>query len=161
MKEVWVETGNNKKRTSIVAISNTGLLRTKDGSIRESKYREMLWLNGEYVRIYHFIAEHFIPKTQEDLELGRNVIDHITHNPVDMNINDVRNLRWCTIKENNNFSEARKHLSEGHTGLKYEPRSDFGKKFYEHYGLHCSDNDKLYHKEKRFYYKHNYKCSWE
>lgn len=23
-----------------------------------------------------------------------------------MNINDVRNLRWCTTKENNNFEEA-------------------------------------------------------
>ena len=82
MKEIWIETGNNRKRNAIVAISNTGLLRTKDGTIRESKYREVFRLNGELCRVYQFIANNFIPKTEEDLRLGRNTIDHITHNPV-------------------------------------------------------------------------------
>lgn len=159
MKEIWIETGNNKRCDSIVAISNTGLLRTKDGAIRESKYREAIRLNGKLCRVYEFIAEHFIPKTQEDLDLGRYEIDHKTHSPEGMNINDVRNLRWCTHEENMRFEEVRKHISESCTGLRYT-RSEFGKKFYEHYGLHCSDDNKLYTKEKSYFYRHN-KCSWE
>lgn len=159
MKEIWIETGNNKRYNSIVAISNTGLLRTKDGQIRESKFREVIRLNGKLHRVHQIIAEHFIPKTQEDLDLGRNIIDHKTHEPDGMNINDVRNLRWCTNKENSNFDEARKHFSEGHTGLRY-PRNEFGRKFYEHYGFFSTDNRKLFNKEKEYYIQHN-KCSWE
>ena len=30
-----------------------------------------------------------------------------------MNINDVRNLRWCTPKENNNFEEALNNKRDG------------------------------------------------
>lgn len=159
MKEIWVETGNNKQYNSVVAISNTGLLKTKDGKVRESKIRDVIIYKGEYCRIHRFIAQHFIPKTEKDIRLGRNVVDHITHNPVGMNINDVRNLRWCTNKENSNFDEARRHFSEGHTGLRY-PRNEFGRKFYEHYGFFSTDNRKLFNKEKDYYKQHK-KCSWE
>ena len=161
MKEIWVETGNNKQYNSIVAISNTGLLKTKSGEIRESKYREQITLNGKKYRVHQFIAKHFIPKTEEDIRLNRDTVDHITHNPVGLNINDVRNMRWCTQKENSGFEEARRHRSESLKGKKLEPRSEFGKKFLEHYGLHCIDDEKLYNKEKRYYYSHNHKCSWE
>jgi hypothetical protein len=162
MKEIWIETGNvNNYNKTIVAVSNKGRIRTKDGEVRDSKYREQVTINGGQIRIYVFIANKFIQKTDEDIKLGRNTIDHITHNPTDMSINDVRNLRWCTQEENMGFEEAIKHNSESHIGLKYEPRSNFGKKFYEHYGLHCSDDNKLYDKEKSFYYRHNKRCSWE
>ena len=159
MTEIWVETGNNKQYNSIVAISNTGLLKTKSGEIRESKIRDEIRLNGKLCRIHRFIAEHFIPKTEEDMLLGRTIVDHITHYPKGININDVRNLRWCTNKENSNFEEARKHFSEGHTGLRY-PRNEFGRKFYEHYGFFSTDNRKLFNKEKEYYKQHK-KCSWE
>ena len=161
MTEIWVETGNNKQYNSIVAISNTGLLKTKSGEIRESKYREHITFNGKKCRVYQFIAKHFIPKTEEDIKLNRNCIDHITHNPVGMNINDVRNMRWCTNKENSGFEEARRHRSESLKGKKLEPRSEFGRKFLEHYGLHSNDDVILYMKEKSFYHRHNKKCSWE
>ena len=160
MKEIWVETGNNKQYNSVVAISNTGLLKTKSGEIRESKYRETITLNGKKRRVHQFIAQHFIPKTEEDIRLNRNCIDHITHNPVGLNINDVRNMRWCTQKENSGFEEARRHRSESLKGKKLEPRSEFGRKFLEHYGLHYNDDAILYMKEKSFYYR-NKKCSWE
>lgn len=158
MNEIWIETGNNKQYNSIVAISNTGLLKTKTGEIRESKCRQTVRINGKSVKIYQFIAQHFIPKTKEDLDLGRNIIDHKTHSPDNMNINDVRNLRWCTHKENSNFEEARNHMSKTHVVLR--PRSEFGRKFYEHYGFLSTYNWKLYKKEEYYYKQHN-KCSWE
>lgn len=160
MKEIWIETGNvSNYNKTIVAVSNKGRILTKEGEVRDSKYREQVTINGEQIRIYVFIANNFIPKTEEDIKLGRNVIDHKTHEPDRMNINDVRNLRWCTNKENSNFDEARKHFSEGHTGLRY-PRTEFGRKFYEHYGFFSSDNKKLFIKEQEYYKQHN-KCSWE
>lgn len=161
MKEIWVETGNNKQYNSIVAISNTGLLKIKSGEIRESKLRDVIIYNGKYCRVHQFIAEHFIPKTEEDINLGRNIVDHITHNPVGINVNDVRNLRWCTSKENSNFDEAVRNRIESHKGLKLKPRSEFGRKFFEHYGLHSKEDIALYSKECSFYHKHNKKCSWE
>lgn len=161
MTEIWVETGNNKQYNSIVAISNTGLLKTKSGEIRESKIREDIIYKGKHSRIHRVIAQHFIPKTEEDIRLNRNIVDHITHNPVGMNINDVRNLRWCTRKENNGFPEARENQRKAQLGSKHEHRSEFGKKFYEHYGLHFSDDIKLYYRELVYYNRHNNKCRWE
>ena len=162
MKEIWVETGNvNNNNKTIVAISNIGRVRTKDGEIRVSKIREGMLYKGKYSRIHRVIAQHFIPKTEDDIRLNRDTVDHITHNPVGLNINDVRNMRWCTQKENSGFEEARRHRSESLKGKKLEPRSEFGKKFLEHYGLHCIDDEKLYSREKRYYYSHNHKCSWE
>jgi hypothetical protein len=43
---------------------------------------------------------------------------------------------------------------------KISPRSDFSKKFFEHYHLTCSQNPKLYDREKHWFYSHG-KCSWE
>ena len=164
MTEIWVETGNtSRQNNTIVAISNKGRIRTKDGEIRVSKRVEKVTQDGERTLIHRLIAKHFIPKTEEDIRLNRNCIDHITHNPVGMNINDVRNLRWCTRKENNGFPEARENKRKaqlGKSGSRYHPRSDFSKKFYEHYGLHYSDDKKLYCKERQ-YYRRNKKCSWE
>jgi hypothetical protein len=49
----------------------------------------------------------------------QNQIDHITHNPTEYNVNDVRNLRWCTQAENLNFDEARKNMSQSKSGNKH------------------------------------------
>ena len=161
MTEIWVETGNtSRQNNTIVAISNKGRIRTKDGKVRVSKRVEKVTQDGERTLIHRLIAKHFIPKTEEDIKLNRNCIDHITHNPVGININDVRNLRWCTQKENNGFHEARENKRKAQLGSKQEPRSEFGKKFYEHYGLHFSDDIKLYYRELGYYKQHK-KCSWE
>lgn len=161
MKEIWVETGNvNNNNKTIVAVSNMGRVKTKDGEIRVSKIREGMLYKGKYSRIHRVIAQHFIPKTEDDIRLNRDTVDHITHNPIGMNINDVRNLRWCTRKENNGFPEARENQRKAQLGSKHEPRSEFGKKFYEHYGLHFSDDIKLYYRELGYYKQHK-KCSWE
>ena len=161
MKEIWVETGNtSRQNNTMVAISNKGRIRTKDGEIRVSKRVEKVTQDGERTLIHRLIAKHFIPKTEEDIRLNRDTVDHITHNPVGMYINDVRNLRWCTQKENNCFPEARENQRKAQLGSKHEPRSEFGKKFYEHYGLHFSEDIKLYYRELGYYKQHK-KCSWE
>lgn len=132
MKEEWIEINRkSKKPNAIVAVSNTGFIKRNDGSIEVSDIREsILRFNGKQCRLHRVIATLFIPKTEEDIRLGRNTVDHITHNPIGMNVNDVRNLRWCTQKENTNFPEALankqgkkrspetcKRISDSHKGL--------------------------------------------
>ena len=132
MKEEWIEINRkSKKPNTIVAVSNTGFIKRNDGSIDVSDIRKsILRFNGKLYRVHALIATLFIPKTEEDKKLGRNTVDHITHNPIGMNINDVRNLRWCTSKENANFPEALsnkqgkkkspetcKRISDSHKGL--------------------------------------------
>ena len=106
-KEIWVAT-NNKARTKlrVIAFSNRGRIMRANGSIEFTKYRQPISINGVTKRIHVFIAEAFIPKTEDDILKKRNCIDHITHAPENININDVRNLRWCTQKENCNFDEC-------------------------------------------------------
>ena len=109
MDELWhtIQTRISHKPTSVAAISSCGRLRLFNGEVVDSYYRQSLRWNGRSrVRVHRIIADLFIPKTDEDIALGRDRIDHITHHPSGMNINDVRNLRWCTQKENNNFPEA-------------------------------------------------------
>lgn len=164
MKEVWKETYNTTlKYSTIVAVSNMGRIKRRDGTIEFSKYRQEFYVNKVKTRIYRFIAEHFIPKTQEDIELGRNEIDHKTHEPDGMNINDVRNLRWCTHKENMGFDEVRAKISERNIGTTKEcsPHSEFGIKYRQHYGIRWKDNPKQYQDEHNYYKRHNFKCSWE
>lgn len=42
-----------------------------------------------------------------------------------------------------------------------KPRTEFGKKFFEHFGFTNSENHKLYDREYKFYIKHNKICRWE
>ena len=109
MDEQWqtIRTGSGHKPSTVISVSSFGRLRLFNGDVIESYYRQSIRLNGlSRVRVHRIIADAFIPKTDEDIALGRGQIDHITHHPSGMNINDVRNLRWCTQKENNNFPEA-------------------------------------------------------
>lgn len=161
---------------SIIAFSNRGRIRRQDGSVRFSKYTDLVRIEGKQIQFYHLLADNFIPKTVEDIELGRNEIDHITHQPGGMNINDLRNLRWCTHSENMNFPERRKKLSVTKTGKKLnslalEKRrkrmldkqtvSDFGKKYFTHFGYGRCENPEQYNRERYWYLKHNNVCSWE
>lgn len=109
MDEIWIEfelNKNNHMSTAIVAVSNKGNMKRRNGTIEPVPLRQVVYINSKHYVVSRLLAEHFIPKTEEDISLGRNVVDHITHNPIDMNINDVRNLRWCTQKENCNFEEC-------------------------------------------------------
>ena len=113
MMEKWKNTNNTcPQMKTIIAVSNYGRLKLRSGEIKDSYYRQVMRYEGKCTKVHIVIAKLFIPKTDEDIRLGRNCIDHKTHNPIGININDIRNLRWCTYKENNNFLEARvnKHI---------------------------------------------------
>lgn len=119
MTEIWIKTGNTLKRPDVVIeISNMGRLKHYDGHISISLYRQAIKFNGIKKYVYRIIAETFIPKTEEDIRLHRDVIDHISHNPSNMCLNDVRNLRWCTQAENNGFDEIRDKFSKAKLGKK-------------------------------------------
>ena len=98
-----------RKPDTIIAISETGMCLLKNGTIRESSYRDTVRVNGKLTRIYRIIADVFLVTVKKKDQIQ---VDHITHEPVGMNINDVRNLRWCTNYENNNFEEHRENLKK-------------------------------------------------
>lgn len=164
IEEKWEDTNNISNRgDTIIKVSNMGRIRRKNGTIEDSTLRQELRIDGKLMRIHRFIANKFIPKTDEDVALGRNYIDHIKHNPIGINVNDVRNLRWCTQKENCNFDEARENRSKAKMGNKNhlcKVTSEFGRKYLEHYGYSFSENPKQYHIEKA-YYQYHHKCRWE
>lgn len=129
IEEIWFELNNNRyRKRSVIALSNCGRLKRKNGLIEDIPLRKLVLHNGEIVLCHRLLLEHFKPKTLEDKMLGRDVADHKTHNPIGMNINDVRNLRWCTQQENCNFDEARHNKSISHKG---KPSNFKGKKHSE------------------------------
>lgn len=114
-KEIWKAIPHKKvvnKNTQIIAISNCGRLMRENGKIDIIKLRQYIMFEGKQTKIYRLLMLFFKPKSEDDIINGRNAVDHITHNPKDMYINDIRNLRWCTIKENANFNEAKEHYKE-------------------------------------------------
>lgn len=87
----------------------------KEIGISEGGNRQRIKVNGEYKRLYRLVCEIWHPKTKEDIELGRDYVDHIDGNP---NNDRADNLRWCTCKENMNFPPANLHLKQAKIGYK-------------------------------------------
>lgn len=50
---------------------------------------------------------------------------------------------------------------KGNTNSKGSTRSEFGIKFFEHYGIYKSDDIKLYDREYHWYKNNNNRCRWE
>ena len=118
-REIWISTDNKSKHCSaIIAVSNCGRIMRKNGKIEIASLRQIVFVGEKRSRIlmYHFLANNFITKTEDDILKQRNFIDHISHAPTNMHINDVRNLRWCTNKENCNFKEAKLNRSKAKKG---------------------------------------------
>ena len=102
MIETWIKLNNNANRgDTIIEISNTGLMKCKNGTIKPIPLRQATYYNGKLTLISRILAIIFIPNPK-----NKPQVDHRSHNPKDMNVNDIRNLRWCTNKENSNFKEC-------------------------------------------------------
>lgn len=92
---------------SITAVSNRGRILRLNGKIEYSEYNTRCRTeNGEREKVCYTIARVFLVTVRRP---DQQIIDHITHSP-EYNINDVRNLRWCTQKENCGFEEHRINL---------------------------------------------------
>lgn len=94
-------------------------------------------------------------------------IDHLKCNKQD---NRLKMLKLVTHKENMNnpitlskiksvLTERNKNRNNFKNGTK-KPRTEFGRKFYEHYKIFRSDNIALYNREVSYYCKTGH-CRWE
>ena len=107
--EQWLDLQRERNyKNCIVAISNTGKYRRANGTIGILDLRHIVRYCGYKEYCYRIIAEHFLITVKR---FDQIFIDHITHHPSEYNVNDVRNLRWCTKSENNSFEEARSNKS--------------------------------------------------
>ncbi len=104
MEWFYVDEHKRKARKDIRAISPEGYYLRNDGSIDPITYKGKVTINGDRDLCYRHIAKIFLITVRRP---DQNCIDHITHHPKDMLINNVLNLRWCTNAENSGFPEAR------------------------------------------------------
>lgn len=151
-KEIWISTGNKSTRYyAIIAVSNCGRIMRKNGKIEIASRLQFVFVGEKRSRmiIYRFLANNFIKKTEDDILKQRTSIDHITHTPTNMHINDVRNLRWCTQKENCNFKEAKLNKSKAQIGKNHSEEvrakisaAQIGKKLSEEAKAKMSKNSK-------------------
>ena len=97
-KNVWLKSNGKVRR-----VLKNGRIKEGYGTLRSDGYRviEIPGTNKRNVRVHRLVADVFIPKTQEDIELDRDFINHIDENRSN---NRVSNLEWCTHKENCNHS---------------------------------------------------------
>lgn len=109
--EEWLTIETKRSRADwYKAISNRGRYMRQDGSIGVLPIERKITNNGVKELVSHIIASHFLITVKRP---DQTWIDHITHHPVGMYPNDVRNLRWCTVAENNTFEEALNNRNKG------------------------------------------------
>ena len=107
--EKWIEIPKvQNQKNAIIAISSTGKYRKLDGTVGCLELRQRIRYCGKLEYCYRVIAENFLITVRRPDQV---FIDHITHTRTEYKVNDVRNLRWCTPKENSNFEEAKDNQS--------------------------------------------------
>lgn len=106
--EIFIPIEYDNIKKDMYAISNYGRI---FNIVRDKEISRTLTTDGYYTvflqledgsrksfYVHILVAIHFIPKTQEDILLGRNLVNHKNLLPTD---NYVSNLEWCTYEENN------------------------------------------------------------
>ena len=77
----------------------------------------------------------------------------------------IANKSWKFRRKKKWTDEEKKKLSDAHKGQipsnKDKPKTDFGEKFFEKFGLHYHDNVKLFVYHYNWYKRHNNTCKWE
>ena len=142
-KEIWIKVQDSNRHTAIIAVSNCGRVMLANGKTEFCNYRKQrITTQAGRIQLSRFLLNIFKPKTEDDIIKCRIFADHITHNPENYCVNDIRNLRWCTNKENANFEEA--HENQRNAALS---ESSFGKMFFEKYNMSYRDNKSFYNKK--------------
>lgn len=100
-------------------------------------------------RVHRIVAETFIPNPDNKPE-----VDHINRERTD---NSVDNLRWVTRVENlqnrNKPKKPKKHKKHK-KHIFVEPHSDFGRLFFETFGIMRADDPKFYARMRARYQYH-------
>ena len=112
-------------------------------------YRSITLSTNKKVKTHRALWETFVGIIPEGFQ-----IDHINAVPYD---NRVENLRVCTPKENMNNPIRKNRISLSLTDV---PRTEFGKKYIEHFGYGRKENIRQYNTEVEWYRRHG-KCRWE
>ena len=93
------------------------------------------------IAVHNIVAYNFIPKTKEDIELGRDCINHINCFKNDPR---VCNLQWVTKEENNRYAQMmHEHDNPVIRPFIYEKQK---KKWGNQYSTHGNKSDEMVHK---------------
>ena len=129
------------------------IIKLPNGEYKITTRKELIARNEYYNRpsnelIFMTISEHLrlhnklTKKTKEHL---RNISKALTG----------RKLSAEHIKKISETQKGKESINRNRV------RSEFGNKFFEHFGFHKFGHEDLYNKECTWFHKHNHKCRWE
>ena len=122
-----------------------------DGTERFTK-QSLITLNLYYNRPAKELV--FLKQSEHRrLHMSNRIVTEETRN----RLSNSRKGMIFSKEHKDNISKSKK----GNTYAKGNISSEFGIKFFEHYGIYKSDNIKLYDKEWHWFRYHNNKCRWE